>query len=194
MSEFLILFIYRVISGVQNSYGYSGRGMSAWTMALLVIAGFVLTATIGNGVYQNFHELRIWQIIIAVPAIVASGIGAYYVQESFTDPEWRYADIHLWELVCTSGIWIAVAVQGDIVASACSVYPGLILHKGFINLGTGQRFWYEGTDDSEGRYWSIPLLGIKVPRLGLRFRLVAAAISVAVVVLQVWLGILKFSL
>jgi hypothetical protein len=57
------------------------------------------------------------------------------------------------------------------------VYPALILHKGLINKGSGLSFFATATDDSTGKTYGIPLLGLKIKRSGNKFRLTLAAIS-----------------
>lgn len=99
----------------------------------------------------------------------------------------KYKDIHLWENFVTGGFVIWMSLSGyNILLICCSVYPALILHKGLINMGSGLKFLDHATDDPTGKTYGIPLLGIKVPRMNTKMRLIFACLSiVAAVVIMI---------
>jgi hypothetical protein len=91
----------------------------------------------------------------------------------------KLKDIHLWENFVTGGFMLFLALTGhNLLMLAFSVYPALILHKGLINLGSGLSFFDETTDDSTGKTYGIPLLGIKVKRSSTKMRLILAGLSI----------------
>lgn len=175
--EFLYLFLYRSMSGLQNGLGYAGkrRGRRA-VSCLLALAAFlpslcllpskpaaiVLLATLGGS--------------------VISALGAIGVEDSF-DTRMRLlpTDVHLWEMLATGGVMISVtAIGGNLLLILASVYPALIIHKGLINTFSGLPWWDVRTDDATGKTFSIPLLNLRIPRMGLRGRQVVAVLSLIV--------------
>lgn len=181
MIEFLYLFLFRALSGAQNGAGYAKQ------QTLRVIITFTMCTVLIGTVFTILYQPREtpWEVF-AVLLILISTLGAVGVEDSF-NPSYQYLpkDIHFWEMLATGGITLAwVLLGGNLIGIAASVYPGLILHKGFVNLGSGKGWWYAGTDDRTGKTFSIPLLGIKVPRLNTRGRVHIAVISILAMIVN----------
>lgn len=181
MIEFIYLFLFRVLSGAQNGFGYAknktGRMGIGLAMALIIIASTYAALWVFNA-----NE---WRTTLSVVFLIVSAIGVVGVEDGFND-QWRILpkDIHLWELFATGGVSLAwVALGGNWIAMAASVYPALIIHKGLINLGSGKSWWYHGTDDRTGKYFTIPIFNIKIPRLSTNGRVIIAVGSIALIVL-----------
>lgn len=179
MFEFLYLFIFRAVSGAQNGFGYAdrqnGRRIVTFLMELALIATGFLFLRIGD-------HLEWWQMMFVIVGLVVSLLGVAGVEGSF-DPEWNliFDDVHFWEVLATGGVTISwVVAGGNLVTIAASVYPALILHKGFVNIGSRKSFFYHGTDDETGKTYSIPILGWKIPRLSTSWRITLAVASIAV--------------
>ena len=184
--EFIYLFLFRAISGAQNGFGYAQRKIGRYVCAgimFLMISPFLYY----NLVYDDYHQvLRVLSILSAI----ASAIGVLGVEDGFNDEiSILPKDIHLWEYVATGGALVAVVFMGgNLLYVVASVYPALILHKGFVNIGTGSKFFRHGTDDPTGKTWGIPLLNISIPRSSLKIRIAFAVISIALAGLIWYLG------
>ena len=134
---FLTLVAQRALSGVQNGLGYAGsRHRYAASLALAVFSFLgILAAIIAN--------LPAWQKGAAILAFAASQIGIGMVENAFAArqdgeslPKWR-SDIHLWENFVTAGFLLGAVLAGvNILLAVLSVYPGLILHRGAVNIGS----------------------------------------------------------
>ena len=175
MFDFLFLLIFRALSGAQNGFGYAGQSVGR-----TLTSGLALSMLIGFYFMFHLYQAPSWSSILAITGILVSMLGIVGVEDSF-NPGFNILprDIHFWELLATGGITISfILLGGNLLAIAGSVYPGLILHKGFVNIGSGKGWWYQGTDDASGKTFKIPLLNIKVPRLSTRWRIVLAVGSV----------------
>jgi len=173
--EFIFLFLYRSLSGLQNGLGYAGklrwRRVTTYTLAISAFLPFVvmLPGRPAAGI-----------LLAVLGGSIISALGAVGVEDSF-DSEMNLlpTDVHLWEMLATSGVMISVvAAGGNLILVAASVYPALIIHKGLINTFGGLSWWDHRTDDATGKTFSIPLLGISVPRMGLRGRQAVAVVSI----------------
>lgn len=184
MLEFSYLVLFRWLSGLQNALGYAGRQRGrmivSFAMAIMLIGGMTLC----------FLMRPYWPANAIIGMLATTSIiGTAGVEDAFnTDIRIFPRDIHLFELLATGGITLAWAVAGgNLITIAAATYPGLIVHKGLINLGAGLPFWHHGTDDATGRTFSIPLLGLSVPRLPQSGRILLAIASVvATVVAASW--------
>lgn len=185
MIEFIYLFLFRILSGGQNAFGYAEK-----TAFRAVASGVMIFALGGTAVFFLQTDPDIWTLILGLACIIVSILGTVGVEDGFSDgfnilPK----DIHFWEILATGGITVFwMATGGNWIMIAASVYPSLIIHKGLINIGSEKGFWYEGTDDPLGRYFSIPLLGWRIKRLSLKTRLFLAFISLIVFALALQLG------
>lgn len=192
MYAFIYLFLFRVISGIQNGLGYAVRRREGRAV-LRVLRFTLMLLLIGMAILPPIQQIGRQSTDIIVFAFIGSWIsiaGAFGVEDSFNlSFDWLPTDVHLWEMLCTTGIALSLLVLGyDVVMILTSVYPALLLHKGAVNLGSGQRFWYHGTDDATGRYFTIPLLGWRIPRASLRTRQIIAGASLLVAVAYWWTG------
>jgi hypothetical protein len=177
--EFIIAFLYRVISGAQNGAGYAQQATLRTILGGIMVGINIYLIATGFG-----REVPLWMIILHLVVSTIAIFGVIGVEDSFEE-KWNFltSDIHLYEVVATGCTMISLALLNyDLVLIACSVYPALILHKGFVNLGAGLSFFDKRTDDPTGKTFNIPLLNIKVPRASTRFRIIAAMVSIFVAV------------
>lgn len=157
---FVMGVMYRAISGLQNAYGYAKSLGLMWLATNIVILGIWVSAAAFIG--------KIWILIL----LLVGTFGIVMVGVAF-----RYRgkyDIHFWEMVEASAFQLVIIFINPL-AGILSVYPGLLLHKGFINLSFHKPFLYHGTEDPEGKFFTV--FGIKIPRLPRWWRLVAAGLS-----------------
>lgn len=182
MLTFLYLFIYRTLSGVQNGFGYARHSGGVAFSSILLIAGALWPLWLLPG------QPLPWRIAAYVLAAV-SVVSTLGVWDNFTGvlkhrmPD----DIHFWELLLTGGITLCwIVLGGNLYLVAAHIYPALLLHKGAVNIGGGSPFWDTGTDDPTGKTFNVPLLNIRIRRMGLRGRQILAAISVIAVPIVIW--------
>jgi len=192
MMEFIYLFLYRALSGAQNGAGYARESLLRKVITILLLIAGLLPIAAAVWLWPTGN----WVVTgIIVVCCLATDVGVLGVEDSFNN-EWNILprDIHLWELVATSGVTIAViALNGNLLYIIAHLYPALLLHKGFVNIGSGKGFWYHGTDDATGKTFAIPLLGIKIPRLSLRGRQILAIASLFLAV-ATWLMGMKIDI
>lgn len=98
-------------------------------------------------------------------------------------------DLHMWTLgeqtFLAGGLLLASPTWEMVIMLACAVYPSVFLQKWLVNWSGGQPWHYNGTDDPTGRYYSIPLLGLKIPRyIGQKGRLILAIVSIFVFIIN----------
>lgn len=179
MIEFIYLFLFRVLSGGQNAFGYTEK------KAGLAISSGVMLLFIG-GLFALLPLAFGWLKIAAIGWLVVSFVGTIGVWDNFSGIVKLFPkDVHLWELLATSGVLLSwVAIGGNLIYIFASIYPSLLIHKGLINIGSGLKFWDTRTDDRTGKTYNIPLLGIKVPRMGIRTRISIAVLSALAVIIN----------
>lgn len=167
---FVTAFLQRVLSGLQSYFGYSKKstGLTAITLLMMLfplITVFFKTSIVLFGIFMIVNAVVLFMKMIS------------FEPDKFIALK-KYKDIHLWENFVTGGFFVYLAILAfnikSIVLLCCSVYPALILHKGLINLGSGQNFFASATDDASGKTYGIPLLNIKIQRSSTKFRLFAA--------------------
>jgi hypothetical protein len=103
-------------------------------------------------------------------------------------------DVHLWAYVSPALSTLTMLIDTwpkrsglpwwQCAALALSVYPGGVLFKGLVNIGTGQPFLtgHEVTDDPTGKTFGIPSMGLKIPRLSSGWvRLTLAMLSIGLI-------------
>lgn len=172
MEAFVLAFIQRVSSGIQNGFGYSKKMIGLYGMGIVLILLPFLS-------FQN-HWVSYLFIFVNLIIVFLKTISFTKKFPTLS----KYKDIHLWENFVTGGYFLYLILVGyNILPIICSVYPALILHKGFINLGSKLSFFSEQTDDKTGKTYSIPLLGIKIKRSSTAYRLVLAGISLLALVI-----------
>jgi hypothetical protein len=168
LESFLYPFLQRVISGLQNMYGYEKN------KNLLLGAGWVLA--LFPLIFFTYSWLYLAYFIVNL-FVVYMKTASFKLHPNLTLFK-KFQDIHLWENFVTGGIVLYLALANfNILLIICSVYPALILHKGLINIGSKLPFFATATDDETGKTYGIPLLGIKIKRSGNKVRLTLAAIS-----------------
>jgi len=170
MPEFLFLFFYRSVSGVQNAFGYAkSHAMRAITGVVLAFLAFMPLGYLSPAAWRPG----------VITACILAVAGAAGVEFSFNRQlKFLPRDIHLYETVTTGMATIAwLLAGGNLVLIAASVYPAMILHKMAINLGAGLPLLSDKTDDPAGRYFTIPILRIRIPRLGFAVRIPLAVVS-----------------
>lgn len=178
LASFFFAFIQRVISGYASYYGYKKDwdGLIYISIAMLLLPALLISLTTTN------YNWLFW--LFTIVNTVTVGMKALSFNRSGSGLLAKYRDIHLWENLVTGGFMVFLALIGhNLLMLVFSVYPALILHKGFINLGNKLPFFSEKTDDSTGKTYGIPLLGIKVKRSSLKTRLVLAGLSILAVVI-----------
>jgi len=169
---FLYAFLQRVMSGIVSYFGYSHKAVGLVLMSLLMVVYPFIS--------MEFNFFFILFFIVNVITIVMK-MASFDVDLGLSSL--KYKDIHLWENLVTGGYVMYLMLTGhNIILLMCSVYPALILHKGFINWGSKLTFFAEATDDPTGKTYGIPLLGIKVKRSSTKFRLIAAGASILIAV------------
>lgn len=175
METFIIAFVHRVLSGAQSYFGYSKKNKMLWIFAIILTL-FTFTA------FCNHLLFYVYFLVNLIVVVMKSSSFDRSVLKKID----KYKDIHLWESLLTGGFVIYLTLTGyNIIMICLSVYPAMILHKGLINLGSGLSFFASATDDPTGKTYSIPLLGIKVPRLGTNYRLIFAIVSLILAILVV---------
>jgi len=181
MIEFLYLVLFRALSGGQNAFGYADRNLYR------VITSFLMLAILAGSLFLIMQRVSesYWKIS-AIFLTLVSMAGTLGVEDSFNENYKLFkTDVHFWELLATGGITLAwMILGGNLISIAASVYPGLILHKGFINLGSNKKWWYAGTDDKSGKTFSVPLLNLRIPRLSTRARISIAVASIMAVIIN----------
>jgi len=178
MESFIIAFIHRGLSGLQNGFGYAKHTAWLWA-AMLSLMLYPMVSYKEHWLFYLFIGCNMVNVLMKTV--------------SFTDdlPSLKkFKDIHLWENFVTGGFFLWLSISGhNILTLCCSVYPAMILHKGFINLGSKLDFFAEATDDATGKTYGIPILGIKIPRSGTKMRLILAGLSLitlGVILLMKW--------
>lgn len=177
----LFLIIHRMVAGIQNGHGY-GKNLTGRRQATWALTGYAGAATL---VLILTDPPVQWLFIGGLICILAAVASTWAIDMIFAKKlQGKWADIHFWEMAKTGGIVLAVAASGfNLIAIACSIYPGLILHKGMVNINSGLRWWYTGTDDETGKTFRIPLLNITIPRSSNAVRISLAAASLIIAVL-----------
>ncbi len=173
--DFLLLIFLRAASGGQNALGYAGQQKWRFTISFALVA---FLAMIGYGYIQSHADGTI-QTALCYLCLLLSMAAIGGVEDSFNDRfDLLPRDIHLYESIYGILLPALFALGGsNMIWVVASTYPGLVIHKGLINLGSGKGWWYHGTDDATGATYNIPLLGIKIPRRSVRLRQVLAVLS-----------------
>lgn len=166
--SFLLPFIYRVLSGIQNGFGYAKNFPATFFFTLLMI--FVAFYSL-----RFFRHKKEWHFYLAFFTSFLVSFSAFLVHYSFVRPEQWISDIHLWETITTGLFTLFWIVEGSPLAVLLSIYPALILHKIAINLGSGL------PPLASQKYFD--LLGWKIPSGGSILRLILAGISVSLLLI-----------
>ena len=165
LAFFFVVFGY-AFQGIANGGAYAGKSLVQYVgIALQVLlVGAVL-------LFVPLSFMNIALATLAVASIVLTKI-------SFVG--FKYGDVHLYTYL-TSILFLLLVAYDLSVFGALGMYAGLLLEKGFINIGSKLSFFDDRTDDIEGKTFGIPLLGIKVPRLRTEYRIPLAVFSLFLV-------------
>lgn len=186
---FFLLVNFRAIGGLRNGLGYGqipvARKVCAWLLTAIAVglAGWAYRHT------RMTLDLNAYSTsLIAAGLALLAGLGGIWGAEAyFTGKSTQriFRDLHFWELLIQPAFMVLAVLAGaDVIYVAASVYPGLILHKGFVNIPDGNSFWYYGTDDATGKTFNLPILNIRIPRNTLAVRLYLAGASILYIILN----------
>jgi hypothetical protein len=184
MLEFIYLFLYRTLSGVQNGLGYAHKSVPLAFVSILLAIAAVPPMWLMQGQILGGRMLAYTFAAISI-------LSALGVWDSFNDAlNGRFLkDIHFWELLLTGGMTLCwIVLGGNVYLVAAHVYPSLLLHKAAVNIGSGLPFWDHRTDDATGQTFNVPLINIRIPRLSLRGRQLLAVASLLGAVFVWWKG------
>lgn len=166
-TSYLLFTLNRAFSGVVNGLNYSGakRAMLNWVAPLyFLFTGFtVLFPALKNWKHMGKRRRR-W----VVAGLFATFLTTILLFVAMTTPAGGLlADLHLWtflnQTAITGSMWLS-GVRASTLLLA--VEPACFLQKTFVNIVPGGSMWSSATDVASGRSWSMPSLGIKVPRIG----------------------------
>lgn len=185
MVELIFLFVFRVLSGVKNGAGYARN--TRLRVATETIMALMLGIVTVGWMREDLPGALKW---LSISLGILSLIALWGVEDSFNKAINVFpADIHLYETLLTGAITAAwVLAGGNIFLIAAHVYPAMILHKGAINIGAGIPFFDTRTDDPTGRYFTIPLLKLKIRREGNPWRLFWAVVSIGFIAMALRYG------
>lgn len=179
MISFFLPFIQRTSSGIQSMFGYSHQKIGFIIMSILMALSPLL-------MYENGWLFGIFFFVNL--AIIYMKTMSFQLVPQLTLFK-KYTDIHLWENFVTAGYTTyLVLAHYNILLIMCSVYPALILHKGFINIGSKLSFFATATDDPTGKTYGFKLIGLKVKRGSNAYRIGMAIISIIAAILILIFG------
>jgi hypothetical protein len=174
MLSFFLPFIHRALSGFQSMYGYSKNTFN-FVLASIIMCLYPLIVYDGGWLYLLFLSVNI--------SIVYMKTMSFKLLPKVSLLE-KYEDIHLWENLVTGGyVLYLVLAHYNILLIMCSVYPALILHKGFINIGSKLSFFATATDDPTGKTYGFKLFGLKIKRTGNAYRFTMAILSIVAAII-----------
>lgn len=160
----------RGLSGIVNGLFYAGSKF-AWPILILLVAntGFHLISDLK----VNWCELGKFQRIMSVVGIVGTLLSLALVGCSFQFPKFKLSEIHFWTFASQTGLSGSMFFSKKkplktIWWQLLAISPSGFLQKLFINVCSGAKPFFSGTDDATGKSWGMTLFGkrIKVPRLG----------------------------
>ena len=184
MLEFIYLFLYRVLSGVQNGLGYAHKSVHLAFVSILLAMASLPPMWLMQGQPLGGRMLAFTFAAISI-------LSALGVWDSFNDAlNGRFIkDVHFWELLLTGAMTLCwIVLGGNVYLVAAHVYPALLLHKAAVNIGSGLPFWDHRTDDATGQTFNVPLINIRIPRLSLRGRQLLAVASLLGAFIVWWKG------
>lgn len=177
-------FAHRAISGIRNGMIYGGR--SEWQyLALAVLlqimcafAGVMKAGTEFSFPFQNTPFFT----GVAFAAFGLSAVCSVFLVAFWQSKNKVLRDIHLWttgENLFLGLVLTALSPVG-FIGFALSVYPSVVVQKIAINLFSGLEWNDERTDSLDGKYYTIPAFGIRVPRMGFKIRIPLAVLSLLI--------------
>lgn len=173
---FIYLFLYRSLSGLQNGLGYAKKDKQRFTVSSVLSFGTLFI------MFLCLHSF------IATFLCILSLIAIWLQDNSFSKRiKELKPNIHLYELLLTSGVTLALTVANyNLIDILCHVYPAMIFHKGFVNLGSGLKFFDYRTNDPTGRTYDINIFGItiNIPREPKEVRYTLATASPIIIIIS----------
>lgn len=176
MIIYLLLIAQRASSGLQNAFGYRRNNNLLYgsTIASILISVLTYLSLLKYNITEHFFI----NYILSPSFLVVTIIGLIGVALSFTKS--IKPMIHTYEVVATGGIVLSAFTMGvNIIDLIFTVYPGLVLHKGFINLASNRSFIdkQEITNDATGKTYYLEVFNINIPRLNSGFLKLGLAIA-----------------
>jgi len=181
ITVFFAFVLHRFLSGVRNGMLYNPKekapaAPTIISIVMVINATCMMSITLQVFAGWSFLPSQVGNMLSIIAFLVAMLSGIMAMQYG-KQPR---IDLHLWvqlEQMALSVPFLFIGRPG-IAVLVCSAYPAVFTQKAAINRLTDQDVFYNGTDDPTGQYYSIPSLGIKVPRTTQRFRMWAAFISI----------------
>jgi len=166
---FIYSFLQRILSGAHNGAGYAKKKNLFLLLSAIMLLFPILT-------FQPHWLFYVFMIVNAV--IVYMKVGSFKLFPKIKLFQ-KYFDIHLWENFMTGAFNIyLVFAHYNILLIMCAVYPALIIHKGFINIGSKLPFFATKTDDPTGKTYGFKLFpNLKIKRGSNSYRLIMAGLS-----------------
>lgn len=177
ISEEVLFVASRATSGMMNGsfYGDNWLGLGLGLIFTLVFTFL----SIRNGLYKDFKP---WIRFLFTVSLVMSLISIIFVAISFFSNFWIF-DIHGWT-------WMSQAFQSLCMfivepkhwwRQVLLILPAVFFQKLFVNLFSGLKWNYNGTEYRSGKYWK--MWGIKIPRAfsgNMTFRLIGTVLSLII--------------
>jgi hypothetical protein len=167
MITFILHFLFRSLSGFHNGSWYGRRDVPAWIfgMAQNSVLGLSFGLLVGNEAG--------WLLYVSILLCVVALAGIIILHLLMMVGAYRH--VHLLETVITGSFTVLLLLNGNLAGVLLSLYPGLVLHKIGVNVMAGNKWNYWGTDDPDGKYFSIGRL--KIPRTPQWVRYAMAGVS-----------------
>lgn len=185
---FALVIFQRGLSGLVNSYGYSKKiNLLIYGSLLLFIANVLIPQFYADYYLNNGGSDYLGINILMYGFVIISVIGVLGVMFSFK--KIIPSKIHTYEVLTTTGFTFAMYLCNyNVIDLILAVSPGMVLHKGFINLSTNRPFIdkNEITNDPTGKTYYLEILDMDVPRIISKgnVRLVLAGLSIVLFVLN----------
>ena len=189
----LAFVLHRVGSGIRNGAMYNPKEdapavphLAAGGMA--IVACCLFAVAVPSGLWSFLPRAY---VNLAAGAALLLCLACTVIATMYNTGRNTYInDLHLW----TQGEQMLLSVPlllcgwPGLIALALATYPAVFLQKAMVNRMQEQDIYANGTDDPSGQYYSIPSLGIRVPRTTQLFRARLSVASVAVLIaINVWL-------
>lgn len=196
LSLYLAFILHRFFSGIRNGciYTASDRNSLRWAVLAAVGMTVILFLSVSRLWFTpDWAFLPEWIGEVGALGCALVCLASTWLAFGIVGGKNKFVrDLHLWTLVeqtSLAGLFLLGCGSWEMIALLLlAVYPSVVLQKMAINGLIGKNLFYEGTDDPNGKYWSLPSLGIKVSRSCFRFRIPMAIISIiAYTYLTIWL-------
>ena len=183
ITMFLVFVAHRGLSGLRNGLGYnsgdciiSDFARFAFSVLIVAIMGVAAFAVVMTGKVDWAVWAAYW---VSVTASIFSVVYKYA-------PVKLLNDLHLLTLIEQTALAAAILLGNmsvlTMITLSCAVYPSVLLQKSMINYMIDRPWYFNGTDDPEGRWYSIPSIGIRIPRTTQRLRLWLSIASASAII------------